>query len=348
MSNFSKKNKFLVIWLYLTVIVTIITILIGGVTRLSRSGLSITEWNIVIGVIPPLNQDNWNIEFNKYQESPEYKNVNSKMTLVEFKKIFWIEFIHRFFARSIFFFYCIPLLYFILRKKIVLNTYFLSILILIIFQGFLGWYMVKSGLTNNPYISHYRLSLHFIFALFLLGMLFWKAKEYSISYEEKYFQLISLKRRKFFLYLTLGVGLLFIIQSILGCFVSGLKIPHIIYSTVENSFIHNFLQDPNFENLQKAKFFHRSCAVIFLLYIFIVNKIFSKSLIDVVAKNASFLVLIISLAQFLIGMITLFPDTPKYIFFLHQVCAITLFLCFLNLLFIVLQPISSFNKACTK
>ena len=144
----AKINNQLSLWLIIMFIIISIMIVVGGLTRLTDSGLSITEWQLLSGLLPPLNQKDWMLYFNLYKEIPEFKLQNFNMTLQEFKVIFWWEWAHRFLGRLIGLCYLIPLIYFSFKLKLskILNLYF--IFFLICFQGFIGWYMVSSGLVD--------------------------------------------------------------------------------------------------------------------------------------------------------------------------------------------------------
>ena len=162
-----KYKKFFILWLISLILLTALIIAVGGLTRLTDSGLSITQWQLFSGFLPPLNKEDWINYFNLYKEIPEYKLQNFSMNMSEFKIIFWWEWIHRFLARTIGLVVLIPLIYFSFKIEIkkLLNLYI--IFFLICFQGFVGWYMVSSGLIDRVDVSHYRLSLHLLIALYL-------------------------------------------------------------------------------------------------------------------------------------------------------------------------------------
>ena len=158
-ANEKKINRFFFYWLTTSLLLVFTIIIVGGLTRLTNSGLSITEWELIKGILPPLNNSSWNFYFQQYQQIPQYKILNFAMTLGEFKVIFYWEYFHRILARLIGLFFLIPLIYFYFTKKIkkeYLNVCYL-IFILIVFQGIIGWYMVSSGLVNDITVSHYRL-----------------------------------------------------------------------------------------------------------------------------------------------------------------------------------------------
>ena len=148
-------------------------IIVGGLTRLTNSGLSITEWELFKGLLPPTNIEKWNEYFSLYKNIPQYNLINFNMTLDEFKIIFYWEYFHRILGRLLGLFFLIPLIFFFITKNKEYLFTCLIILLLIIFQGIIGWYMVKSGLVNNVTVSHYRLSLHLGTAIVIFTSIFW-------------------------------------------------------------------------------------------------------------------------------------------------------------------------------
>ena len=176
MQSYDQKiNKLFYNWLILSFFIVFMIIVVGGLTRLTNSGLSITEWELFTGILPPLNNDMWDRYFSLYQKIPQYQLINNHMSIEEFKVIFYWEYFHRILGRLIGLFFLLPLIYFHFIGKINkrhISTCYL-ILFLIIFQGIIGWYMVKSGLVNNISVSHYRLSLHLSVAFLIISMIFW-------------------------------------------------------------------------------------------------------------------------------------------------------------------------------
>ena len=168
-------NIYISYWLLLITFLVALMIVVGGLTRLTDSGLSITKWDLIYGILPPLSLNDWEKSFSLYKQIPEYKLINSSLTLEQFKTIYWWEYTHRLLGRFIGLFYLIPLLYFTFKKSIKKNTLIslYLILILIFFQGFVGWYMVKSGLIDRIDVSHYRLALHLILAFIIFISLLW-------------------------------------------------------------------------------------------------------------------------------------------------------------------------------
>ena len=167
----SRLKKQISIWLASMFWIISLMIVVGGLTRLTDSGLSITRWELFSGFLPPLSNDSWINYFNLYKEIPEFKLQNYSMTLNEFKVIFWWEWIHRFLGRLIGITFLVPLLFFTVKlgfKKLI-NFYF--IFFLICFQGFIGWYMVSSGLVDRVDVSHFRLSIHLVIAFLILSLI---------------------------------------------------------------------------------------------------------------------------------------------------------------------------------
>ena len=169
----TRINYLLSLWLITMFWIVSIMIVVGGLTRLTDSGLSITEWELFSGFFPPLNQEDWNSYFILYQSIPEFKLQNYDMTIDEFKVIFWWEWAHRFLGRLIGIGFLIPLLYFTTKIKIAKLFNLYLIFFLICFQGFIGWYMVSSGLVDRVDVSHFRLSVHLLIAFIILSMILW-------------------------------------------------------------------------------------------------------------------------------------------------------------------------------
>ena len=223
-SNQYYNQKLLVYWIITLIILIFIMIIVGGLTRLTNSGLSITEWELFKGILPPLNQDDWDNYFSLYKTIPQFKLINSYMTIDEFKIIFYWEYFHRLLGRLIGVCYLIPLLYFTFSQKIkkvsLKILYFVFFLILL--QGLMGWYMVKSGLINLVSVSHYRLSVHLILAFIIISILFWIYLNLKIDSYKNFFNFENL--------LIKSLLILVYLQIIMGAFVSGLD-AGMIYQT---------------------------------------------------------------------------------------------------------------------
>ena len=179
-------KKYISYWLITMFWIISIMIIVGGLTRLTDSGLSITQWELFSGILPPLNSSQWNQYFELYKEVPEYKLQNYLMSLKEFKVIFWWEFVHRFLGRLIGIFFLLPLIFFSVKLGFSKTKNLFIIFIFICLQGFVGWFMVSSGLVNRIDVSHYRLSLHLVLAFIILSLIFWNYLKYKeINNSEK-------------------------------------------------------------------------------------------------------------------------------------------------------------------
>ncbi len=310
------------IWLLSTIIMVILMILIGGVTRLTDSGLSMVEWRPLWGFLPPISQFEWNRVFELYMKSPEYIFKNKGMSLEEFKEIFFWEYFHRLWGRLIGIIFIIPLLFFLIVKKIPKSI--LSKLFLILFlgglQGFIGWWMVKSGLVNDPTVSQYRLTIHLSNALLILSLLIWvylDVKE-GVSQIKPDFS--------FFMFSILFITI------IAGAFVAGMdaglmynEYPFMGDSLIPENYGEYQLLDP-FENPASAQFHHRHLALFTTLCtLFYCYKYYFESE-DKKVKKLSLLISIVVCSQFTLGIITLINMVPVYLGAIHQTGAVILFI----------------------
>ena len=207
-------------WLLLVAVLVFAIVVVGGITRLTESGLSITEWNLVSGTLPPLNQTDWAAEFARYQATPEYREINGPagMDLAAFQHIYFWEWIHRLLGRLVGLAMFIPLLWFAARRALPPGYAWrlVALLLLVGFQGALGWYMVQSGLVNRTDVSHFRLSAHLLTALFLLAGLVWTAldlRQLARSGENRPARLTAV---------GIAASLLLLVQLLLGAWVAGL------------------------------------------------------------------------------------------------------------------------------
>ncbi len=317
-----KINNQLSIWLIAMFIIISNMIVVGGLTRLTDSGLSITEWQLFSGLLPPLNQNDWILYFNLYKEIPEFKLQNFNMTLQEFKVIFWWEWAHRFLGRLIGLCYLIPLIYFSFKVKIskILDLYF--IFFLICFQGFIGWYMVSSGLVDRVDVSHFRLSIHLLIAFLILSLIFWNYLKFQ-NYK----------------YISDGINsiipfiflVLILTQIVIGAFVSGMDAGKIYnswplmgdtYFPNDNK-IENLLKLSAFSDPSLVQFIHRNLAyVIVFFYVLIFFKVY-KNKINKLYKSVNILGLFIIL-QIILGIFTIILGAQIYIAAAHQVSSIFL------------------------
>jgi heme a synthase len=175
--NCVPAHRHVAVWLLACCVMLAVMVLLGGLTRLTHSGLSMVEWEPIVGIVPPMGDAAWQVFFAKYQQTPEYLKVNAGMTLGEFKEIFWLEFIHRVWGRAIGLVFLLPFLWLAFSGRIgkALVPRMVGLFLLGAGQGFMGWFMVKSGLVDNPAVSHYRLTAHLALALVIHAWMFWMA-----------------------------------------------------------------------------------------------------------------------------------------------------------------------------
>ncbi len=256
------------LWLYGVALLVMAMIVVGGATRLTDSGLSITEWQPILGAIPPLSEAHWQEAFEKYKQIPEYHQVNKGMALQDFKFIYWWEWSHRFLGRFIGIAFALPLIVFWALRRLPagLGYKLVSVLALGGLQGFIGWYMVKSGLVDRVDVSHYRLALHLGTAFVILGLLIWLARETLPSAAQVRSQTVGGGAIGIAWML---VGLIFL-QVLLGALVAGLK-AGLTYNTwplMDGQFIPKGLLTLQpwyqniFENVTTVQFNHRMVAYV--------------------------------------------------------------------------------------
>ena len=316
-------NNQLSIWLITMFFIISVMIIVGGLTRLTDSGLSITKWQLFSGLIPPLNQEDWIMYFNLYKQIPEFKLQNFNMTISEFKIIFWWEWAHRFLGRLIGICFLLPLIYFSFKIKFskLLNFYF--IFFLICFQGFLGWYMVSSGLVDRIDVSHYRLSVHLVLAFLILSLIFWSYLKITVLNNNQSFRI-----NRFIPFCFL---ILIFVQIAIGAFVSGMDAGK-IYNSWPLMGSTYFPNDNDFSNLFKlsvfddpslVQFIHRNLAyVISIFYLLILFKIYRNKIYDLY-KSVNLLGIIIIIQVFL-GVFTILYGAQILIASMHQLSSIFL------------------------
>ncbi len=316
-------NNQLSIWLITMFFIISVMIIVGGLTRLTDSGLSITKWQLFSGLIPPLNQEDWIMYFNLYKQIPEFKLQNFNMTISEFKIIFWWEWAHRFLGRLIGICFLLPLIYFSFKIKFskLLNFYF--IFFLICFQGFLGWYMVSSGLVDRVDVSHYRLSVHLVLAFLILSLIFWSYLKITVLNNNQSFRI-----NRFIPFCFL---ILIFVQIAIGAFVSGMDAGK-IYNSWPLMGSTYFPNDNNISNLFKlsafddpslVQFIHRNLAyVIGIFYLLILFKIYRNKIYDLY-KSVNLLGIII-IIQIFLGVFTILYGAQILIASMHQLSSIFL------------------------
>ena len=317
-----KLNNQISLWLILMFWIISIMIIVGGLTRLTDSGLSITKWQLFSGFFPPISHDDWILYFDLYKKIPEYKLQNFNMSLQEFKIIFWWEWGHRFLGRLIGIMFLVPLIYFSfkIRFKKLINLYF--IFFLIFFQGFIGWYMVSSGLVDRIDVSHFRLSIHLLIAFLILSLIFWNYLKIKANNNitNKINSLIPL----IFL-------ILIFIQIIIGAFVSGMDAGKIYnswplmgttYFPNDNSVI-NLFKLSVFSDPSLVQFIHRNLAyLITIYYIFMLYNVYKNKIYDLY-KSINILGIFI-ITQIILGILTIIYGAQIFIASMHQLSSIFL------------------------
>jgi len=330
------KNIYISYWLLLVTFLVSLMIIVGGLTRLTDSGLSITRWDLISGILPPFTLKNWEKSFLLYQQIPEFKLLNSSMSLDEFKKIYWWEYSHRLLGRFIGIVYIIPLLYLSFKnslpKKTLLTLYIILALILI--QGVVGWYMVKSGLTERTDVSHYRLALHLFLAFAIYILLLWNYLKYHKQ------QTLCINNR-LLLYITFFFMFCLIIQICVGALVSGLNAGQ-IYQTwplmnqsyfPDDSNIKDLLSFKIFETPSIVQFIHRNIAYfIILLFGFISVIVYKNDDFFYLRKNILY-VFVFLLFQIFFGILTIISGAQIVFASMHQIGSIFLITASLILVF---------------
>ena len=334
MPHDKKTKDLLFYWLSTITFLVFLMIIVGGYTRLTDSGLSITKWELFTGILPPLNQSDWENYFNLYKKIPQYQVMNPFMTIHDFKIIFYWEYAHRVLGRIIGLFFLVPLIYFQFIKKIpakYLKLYYL-VFFIIVLQGLIGWYMVSSGLVNDVTVSHYRLSLHLSLAVIIISILFWQILNLKDNKNKLFFVINKESIPYLFLFL------LIFLQIVFGAFVSGLDAGK-LYQTwplmnsnyfPDDIMIKNILDLFNFDSHSLVQFYHRNIAYFISLYIICLAYIIFKRDKKNLFKPIIYLVLIL-LFQICLGIFTLLSNLNIFIASFHQITSVVLILTALNL-----------------
>lgn len=327
-----KSSSWLSLWLTLCIITIVGMVLLGGYTRLSGAGLSIVEWRPISGILPPLNTQEWQQEFTLYQQTPEFTHVNMDMTLSAFKGIFWVEYLHRLLGRLLGLVFFIPFIFFWIKGALAKSTIYslLWVGLLGTLQGLMGWYMVKSGLIKDPFVSPLRLMGHFLLAVWILGLLL-----RTLLRIKGKTSLLAPHFRKY----TVFVLTLLLITMAYGALVAGLK-AGLIYNTFplmngeilpdDAWYYHptwkNFLENPTM-----VQFMHRAFSLLTLASIGGLFYIGFRSPTLKPLRRALIATLFIALLQICLGITTLLLQVPLPFALTHQAGALFLFLAILYL-----------------
>jgi cytochrome c oxidase assembly protein subunit 15 len=328
MKDSVKTNRGIILWLFGSCFLIWLMIMLGGATRLTHSGLSIVEWKPIVGMIPPFTEAAWLEEFAKYQQFPEYQLINHGMNLSEFKFIFFMEYSHRLLGRLIGLFFFIPFLYFWGRGQLTpgLKKVSLVVAVLGMAQGFMGWYMVKSGLVKDPSVSHYRLTVHLILALILFGVLFFAGLHHLYPKEKA----VNTPATKTTVMLVHFSALAIVMTIIYGGFVAGLKAGKMYntYPLMGGDFIPaewaylspvwlNFLENP-----ATVQWVHRTLAIITMILVIFAMMGVRRANYGKIVKGSANLMILAIVFQVILGITTLIHVVPVSLGTLHQGTAV--------------------------
>lgn len=325
-----KNNKSVIYWLLSGCILLFIMVTVGGITRLTNSGLSMTDWHLVTDTFPPLSEEKWQAAFDEYKKFPEYQkiNIHNDFQLSDYKFIYFWEWFHRFIGRIIGLVFIIPFVYFLIKKRLDSETIKKCIILLGMgaFQGFLGWFMVKSGLIDNPDVSHFRLALHLTFAFITFAYTLWVALD--LIYPDK--KEVNKTLRK---YARIAIIFL-VIQIIYGGFVAGLNagLIHNHWPLMsDGQFLHDsvILEKDSWllrltEGKSGVQFVHRTMAYVvvgLILFLYFKSKKFT---ISSQQKNGLNALVFIVFLQFILGVLTLLLGVPMWLGLTHQIMAFIL------------------------
>lgn len=322
-----KKDKAVIYWLLSGCVLVFIMVVVGGITRLTNSGLSMTDWHLVTDTFPPLTEAKWNAAFEEYKKFPEYQkiNIHNDFTLADYKFIYFWEWFHRFIGRIIGLVFIIPFVYFLIQKRINKDTLSKCFILLGMgaLQGFFGWFMVKSGLVDHPDVSHFRLALHLTFAFITFAYTLWVALD--LIYPERNQVIVPLKK-------LARITLVFlVIQIIYGGFVAGLSagLIHNHWPLMsDGQFFHESiaLEKDSWllrftEGKSGVQFVHRTMAYVvvgLILFLYLRSKKYTLSIQQQNGLNA---LVVLVFVQFALGVFTLLYCVPLWLGLLHQVMA---------------------------
>jgi len=340
--EFMKARKLVAIWLLLCCFLVVAMVILGGYTRLSEAGLSIVRWEPISGIFPPSTDLEWENELYLYSQFPEFKEKNFDIGIEKFKRIYMIEYSHRLLGRFLGLLFLLPFLYFSWKKYFTkIDVMFFSILFFLgAGQGFLGWYMVSSGLILNPDVSQYRLAAHMIIAVTIYGLLFWQFMRF-------WYGCTMLTHNKWCVLHTLILLILCVIQIGLGAFVAGLN-AGLIYNTfplmngrIIPEELHTLFSISIFDDPASVQFLHRVFAAILIIYGFFFFRNASNfgSEDSKITYSIKLLYLAIC-SQFILGIVTLVRKVPINLALIHQFLAIVIFTNLLFVLYLLVYRIS--------
>ena len=322
-----KTNKSVIYWLLSGCILLFVMVTVGGITRLTNSGLSMTDWHLINDTFPPMSEEKWIDAFEEYKKFPEYQKINqyNNFQLDDYKFIFFWEWFHRFIGRIIGIVFIIPFVYFLIKKQLDAATIKKCFILLGMgaFQGFLGWFMVASGLKDMPDVSHFRLAIHLTFAFITFAYTLWVALD--LIYPERKLPVLELRK------IARIALVILIIQIIYGGFVAGLNagLIHNHWPLMsDGQFFHESirLEQSNLllsftEGKSGVQFIHRTFAyvvVAMIIFLFIKSR---KFILDKPQDNGVKTLLVFVFIQFLLGIFTLLFHVPLWLGLAHQIMA---------------------------
>ena len=324
-------------WLFVCCALVFAMVVVGGVTRLTGSGLSIVEWQPIMGAIPPLTDADWQQTFEKYQQTPQYKLVNHAMSVAEFKGIFWWEYVHRLLGRLIGVVFLAPLLWFVVRRQVPPGYAWklAGIFVLGGLQGAMGWYMVKSGLVDDPRVSQFRLTAHLALALAIFAAMFWA----GLTLVDPARVRISNPARRSARTWSRAVLVLVCLMIVTGGFVAGIRagFAYNTFPLMQGSFVppEIFMIEPFwrnfFWNMATVQFDHRLIAwVIALAVPFLWWKLEAADGLPLRARLGGHVLLALVVVQIALGIATLLLAVPISLAAAHQAGAVLVFAAALN------------------
>lgn len=324
MATKRKDNKTVIAWLITGCVLLFIMVLVGGITRLTDSGLSMSNYKLISGTIPPISDAEWQDAFEHYKQFPEYNAYNTHFEIEDFKAIYFWEWFHRVLGRLIGMVFIIPFVYFLLTKQLTKSTIKKSIGLLILggFQGFLGWFMVKSGLVDQPDVSHFRLAAHLTTAFITFALTLWVALD--LIYPERKPAIKPMRK-----WIIGGISVL-LIQIIYGAFVAGLKagLLHNHWPMMnEGAFMHYtvYLLEPFYKNLIEnpsgIQFVHRTLAYIVVLFVIIIWFKSRQFKLNSTQKFSVNILVFLVIMQFTLGVYTILHKVPISLGLAHQIGA---------------------------
>jgi len=323
-----KDNKKVVYWLLTGCFLIFVMVVVGGITRLTHSGLSISNYKLISGTFPPMNDAAWQQAFDLYKQYPEYQKLNNHFSLQDFKDIYFWEWLHRLIGRLLGLVFFVPFLYFLITKQLSKPTIKKAIILLALgaFQGFLGWYMVKSGLIDNPDVSHYRLAAHLLTAFVTFAYTLWVILDILFPTKKQI-------EKGFRNLVRVGLGVL-LLQIIYGAFVAGLDAGFIHNHwpmMSEGKFMHKTVyteQSPLYKNFIEGKsgvqFVHRMLAYVVVIFVFVIWYKAKKRVLTTYQTTGINALLVVVGIQFLLGVLTIINQVPVWLGVAHQMGAFLL------------------------